>query len=79
MLTGLTGQATKQGHKTPMAIDDILRLQATTFASMAMRKNVNGPGGGKNEAYSRCRYLVSLVMGLVEWVYPFNGAVSNKP
>ena len=50
-----------------MAIDDILRLQATTFA-MAMRKNANGPGGGKNEAYSRCRYLDSLVMGLVEWV-----------
>ena len=78
MLTGLTGQATKQGHKTPMAIGDILRLQATTFA-MAMRKNVNGPGGGKNEAYSRCRYLVSLVMGFVGWVYPFDGAVSNKP
>jgi hypothetical protein len=38
LLTGLTGQATKQGHKTPMAINDILRLQATTFA-MAMRKN----------------------------------------
>ena len=68
MLTGLTGQATKQGHKTPMAIDDILRLQATTFA-MAMRKKVNGPGRGKNEAYSRCRYLVSLVMGFVGWVY----------
>jgi hypothetical protein len=48
-----------------MAIDDILRLQATTFA-MAMRKNVNGPG--KNEAYSRCRYLVSFCRLLLDRV-----------
>ena len=61
-----------------MAINECLRLQATTFA-MAMRKMQTGLGGGKNEAYSRCRYLVSLVMGLAGWVYPFNGAVSNKP
>ena len=59
-----------------MAIDDILRLQATTFA-MAMRKNANGPGGGKNEAYSRCRYLVSVVVGFVGWVYPLNGALAR--
>jgi hypothetical protein len=47
LLTGLTGQATKQGHKTPMAIDDILRLQETTWFAMAMRKNANGPGGAR--------------------------------
>jgi hypothetical protein len=68
---------TKQDRKTPMAIDEI--LVATGHGHRhGDEKICKRAWRGTNEAYSRCRCSVSLVMRLVGWVYPFKGTNSNQ-